>query len=86
MRELGPEFPSPGMAQKQNPFLQIPLEFNYHVGNFGIDTALSVPEWERRFGAQVEHLHWVNEQLDYDIWEEARQWNKQNSRSVAKTV
>ena len=63
-----------GMGQKQNPFLQIPLHHHYHTGNMGIDSGVGVVTWEQTFGTQMEHLEWVNEQLEYDIYEEAVMW------------
>jgi hypothetical protein len=51
----------------------IPLTAKYHVGDFGIDTGMGVfkgvKDWERTCGEQVFLLHWVNDRLDYDIWE-----------------
>jgi len=32
------DLPNPGMAQKNNPFLQIPLHADFHTGNCGIDS------------------------------------------------
>lgn len=71
-----------GVAQKQNPWLQIPLDVRYHVGNFGIDSGVGVLTWEGTFGTQMEHLEWVNDQVDYDIWEQAKVWAIQNSASI----
>ena len=63
-----------GMAQKQNPFLQIPLHQLYHTGDLGIDYGYGVESWEDAFGKQMDHLEWVNGQLPYDIWELAKAW------------
>ena len=63
-----------GMGQKQNPFLQIPLNEKYHVGDLGIDSGYGVKSWERDFGTQMEHLAWVNDQLPYNIFAEAVRW------------
>lgn len=71
-----------GMAQKQNPFLQIPLHNLYHTGDLGIDYGYGVESWEETFGTQMEHLQWVNEQLGYDIFEEAEKWEERNRRST----
>lgn len=73
-----------GVALKQNPFLQIPLQDIFHIGDRGIDTGFGVRSWEYIFGTQMEHLRSVNEQLDYDIWEQAELWNKQNWKSKTK--
>lgn len=78
MLELGQEFPNPGMAQRNNPFLQIPLQARYHVGDFGIDYGMGVKTWEEEFGSQVEHLNDVNGQLTYDLWMQARIWASKN--------
>lgn len=67
-----------GMGQKQNPFLQIPLNVGWHVGRFGIDSGMGVITWEQTFGTQIEHLDTVNEQLSYDLWEQAEAWEKKN--------
>lgn len=61
---------SPGMAQRQNHFLVIPLAAEYHTGQHGIDT-MPTEEWEGLFGEQVEYLIWVNDHLWYDIFDEA---------------
>lgn len=79
MKELGFHV---GIAQRQNPFLQIPLHFNYHVGKMGIDSGVGVITWEQTFGTQVEHLIWVNDQLDYDIWTAAEEWEKRYRSTV----
>jgi len=72
-----------GVGQKQNPFLQIPLKDTYHVGDLGIDSGYGVESWETQFGTQWEHLQWVNEQLPYDIFEEARKWESENRQNTA---
>lgn len=58
-----------GMAQRQNHYLVIPLAHRYHVGDYGIDYGVGVRSWEKMFDTQVRHLLWVDEQLDYDIFE-----------------
>lgn len=72
-----------GMGQKQNPFLQIPLKADYHVGDYGIDYGYGVERWEEHFGTQMEHLEWVNSQLDYDIFQQARDWEQRNRANTA---
>jgi hypothetical protein len=63
----------PGEGQKQNDFLVIPLAAKYHVGDFGIDTGMGifkgVKDWERVMGKQVDWLCWVNDRLDYNLFE-----------------
>lgn len=72
-----------GMGQKQNPFLQIPLHHLYHTGDLGIDYGYGVESWEGAFGTQMDHLKWVNDQLDYDIWEQAQRWEQENRPSTS---
>ena len=62
-----------GTGQRQNPFLQIPLHHQYHVGNFGVDYGVGVITREEQFGTQLSLLNWVDEELDYpmSIWEMA---------------
>lgn len=72
-----------GIAQKQNPFLQIPLMDEYHTGNCGIDSGYGVNSWEKDFGTQVEHLQWVNDQLPYDIFMLAERWEQENRQNTA---
>lgn len=67
-----------GIGQKQNPFLQIPLQAKYHVGDCGIDSGIGVETWEKRFGTQQEHLTWVNDQLPYNLFAQAVQWEERN--------
>ena len=62
----------PGVAQKQSDWLVIPLAAPFHTGQWGIDAGgrgLTLMDWERRFGSQVEHLISVDSLLDYDIFE-----------------
>lgn len=69
----------PGMGQKQNDWLVIPLAPQYHTGNQGIDNGFgeykSVVEWEVRFGRQSDFLEAVREEIraryGYDIYERA---------------
>lgn len=52
-----------GMAQRQNPFLIIPLHFDWHVGKYGIDAGVGVESWESTWGTQIEHLEYVDEEM-----------------------
>lgn len=74
-----------GMSQRQNPYLQIPLHAEYHVGRFGIDYGYGVKSWERDFGTQWEHLEWVKDQLGYDIFQLAHEWEDQH-RSKSRSI
>jgi hypothetical protein len=60
---------NPGMGQRQNDYLVIPLAAEYHVGNFGIDYGTGVRVWELCFGPQVYWLTWVNAKLEYDLFD-----------------
>ncbi len=83
MLDLGPAFQNPGMAERNNPFFQIPIILKYHVGPMGIDGSSGVVEWERTFGSQVGFLHEINEQLEYDLWEQATLWSNENWKSAS---
>ena len=85
IKALGPEY-WPGVGQRQNPFLQIPLSAEFHVGDYGIDYGMGVSEWEDRFGTQLAFLHEVNGLLSYDIFEEARRWSSEHSFSQKITA
>lgn len=74
------DLPNPGMAQKNNPFLQIPLHADFHTGNCGIDSGTGVEEWERLFGSQEELLNEVSDELGYDVFKEARAWANQHKK------
>lgn len=72
-----------GVAQKQNPFLQIPLKDTYHIGDLGIDSGYGVERWEKDFGSQWDHLIWVNDQLPYNIFEQASRWESVHRANTA---
>jgi len=57
-----------GGAQKTSDFLVIPLDAEYHTGNHGIDTSMSVTTWEHLFGKQADMVDEVCELLGYDVW------------------
>lgn len=73
--------PNPGMAQKNNPFLQIPIHEDFHIGNWGVDSGTGVERWEELFGPQEELLHEVSELLGYDVFQEALEWDKLNRKA-----
>lgn len=62
---------SPGEGQKQNDWLVIPLDAEYHVGNHGIDYGMGVLSWEKEYGTQIEHLIWVCEETGVDVFSAA---------------
>lgn len=74
-----------GVAQKQNPFLQIPLHARFHVGDRGVDYGVGVLTWEARYGTQIELLHWVDEQLGYplSVFELAKEWSREHSKCAS---
>lgn len=57
-----------GMSQKTSDYLVIPLDAEFHTGNNGIDTAMSVEDWEYLFGNQADFLDELSEILGYDVW------------------
>ena len=67
--ELGPKF-RPGMAQRQNHWLVIPLSKELHQGRFGLDTS-SVELWEIRWRKQTQLLEEVSYKLGYCVFERA---------------
>ena len=67
----------PGVGQKQNDWLVIPLAPRLHTGQEGIDNGMgtTVEKWEQKYGAQLEYLKKVRDQIKkrygYDIFERA---------------
>jgi hypothetical protein len=63
-------FGTPGVGQKQNDALQIPLHHDWHVGEFGIDCRINggVDSWEERWGSQVMMLNKISSELGYSVW------------------
>lgn len=67
----------PGVGQKQNDWLVIPLHPRLHTGSEGIDNGMgtTVASWERRYGKQIQFLKQVRQQIlqkhGYDILERA---------------
>jgi hypothetical protein len=72
MRWLGPDW-QPGMAQKQNHWLVIPLSPRLHRGPRGLDTwSNGVEAWERYWGVtQLDLLQEVSRRVGYDVFEKA---------------
>ena len=69
MREVGV---MKGKGQKTSDWLVIPLDALFHVGQYGIDLGhITVPEWEARFGRQVDLLDKVADLLGVDVWAKA---------------
>lgn len=63
---------SPGMSQRANDWLVIPLALKYHsLDGHGIDANVGVKTWEERYGSQVEHLVWVSRELGYNVFSKA---------------
>lgn len=49
-------------------WLVIPIAPQYHTYSAHAFHSIGAVQWERRFGTQMEHLEYVNSQLDYDIF------------------
>lgn len=77
---------NPGMGEKNNPFFQIPIILEYHTGIRGIDGSLGVDSWEALYDNQVNLLDEVNDLLEYDLWEQAKLWSKENWKSATPVV
>jgi hypothetical protein len=62
----------PGMAQKSNDWLVLPLAAQYHcIGSEGIDAGKGVLTWEGEYGSQVMMLAKVWEKTGVNIFEKA---------------
>lgn len=72
-----------GMSQKSNDFLQIPLTFKYHRGQFDPEH-IGMARWEELFGAQLDHLHTVSELLGYDVLHLAAEWNAAHRQTTGE--
>lgn len=70
-----PGFINPGMGQKSNDWLVIPLDMEFHTGANGIDTGQgrfkSVTEWEEAFGYQAHYLDLICELFGVNVWHRA---------------
>jgi len=63
---------NPGMGQRQNHWLVIPLSKELHQGHYGLDTyAGGVWEWESLHQSQVIMLEWVCHLTDINVFEKA---------------
>lgn len=82
MLMLDAPFHNPGMGERSNPFFQIPIHEQYHVGEYGIDAGLGVDEWEMLFGTQLSFLHTVDAQLSYNIWQQAEMWLQKHRKET----
>lgn len=59
----------PGMGQKANHWLVIPLAPEYHsAGPWAIDGGYGVLSWEREFGTQLFWLAHVADRLNVDVF------------------
>lgn len=69
-------FGTPGVGQKQNDALQIPLHRELHTGRFGIDARVGggVLSWEQQWGLQTQHLVSTSRLLRYSVWTLAWLW------------
>lgn len=67
---LGPIW-QPGMSQKQNDWLVLPLRYTVHrIGPHSLDGG-SVVEWEKRWEPQVKLLVELSNMLGYCVYEKA---------------
>lgn len=82
-------WPNPGMAQRQNPALQIPLHERFHTGQSGIDSGMgvykSVAHWEAVFGEQTYLLDVTSRWLGYDVWKLAQHYESLGLSSDRKS-
>jgi len=60
-----------GKGQKPSDWLVIPLHFDFHTGEYGIDSGMGVITWEKRFGSQVSFLDNLSVLLDVNVWRKA---------------
>lgn len=67
--ELEPKF-HPGMGERQNHWLVLPLSMEEHRGWHGLDTS-NVDQWEARHGRQVDLLEEVSYRLGYCVFKKA---------------
>jgi len=69
-------FGTPGVGQKQNDALQIPLHPELHVGRHAIDARVNggVLTWESRWGLQTNLLASTSRLLRYSPWTLAWSW------------
>ena len=65
---LGKEY-RPGVAQKQNHWLVLPLSPRLHRGQYGLDA--NVRAFEDAYGKQVHLLEELSDRLGYDVFKKA---------------
>ncbi len=65
---------SRGMGQKTSDWLVIPLCFDHHVGEDGIDNGIryTVESWEAAHGSQLRFVTWVIGKTGVNTLERAR--------------
>lgn len=61
-------FTKPGMSQRSNHYLVIPLAAKYHCLPGGIDGGMGVLSWERQYGRQLDMLLEVERLLGVDVF------------------
>lgn len=76
MKEV-PGFNNPGGAQKSSDWLTVPIAWDFHTGDQGIDNGmartvdgkfLSVEVWEEVYGKQSDMLDRVCRELGVNVW------------------
>ncbi len=69
-----------GLGLKTSDWLVIPLAFEFHTGNRGIDNGMGiykgVGHWEANFGEQAHFLDMICTRLNINVWEMAESEEK----------
>jgi hypothetical protein len=59
------------IGRKSSNWLVIPLSFDLHVGDNGIDR-IGVTRWEAKYGKQADFLDAIAKRTGVDVWAKAR--------------
>lgn len=70
------------IGRKTSPYLVIPLAWELHVGNQGIDR-IGVVAWETKYGTQAEMLDEIARRTGVDVWAKALEAVKPMARRAA---
>lgn len=60
------------IGRKSSNWLTLPLSFELHVGDEGIDR-IGVLRWELKYGKQADMLDLICQRLGVDVWAKARE-------------
>lgn len=63
------------IGRKTSDWLVIPLAFDLHVGDEGIDR-IGVHRWELKYGKQADMIDVLCQRLGIDLWAKAREEEK----------